>query len=49
MDISFHFANASFKVAYSYSLLQHLSKDDARKTISQISRVLEPSLRLFPD
>jgi len=36
------FRERQFKVAYSYSVLQHLSKDDARKTISQISRVLEP-------
>jgi 2-polyprenyl-3-methyl-5-hydroxy-6-metoxy-1,4-benzoquinol methylase len=36
------FRERQFKVAYSYSVLQHLSKGDARKTISQISRVLEP-------
>jgi 2-polyprenyl-3-methyl-5-hydroxy-6-metoxy-1,4-benzoquinol methylase/uncharacterized protein YbaR (Trm112 family) len=36
------FRECRFKVAYSYSVLQHLSKDDARKVISQISRVLEP-------
>jgi uncharacterized protein YbaR (Trm112 family) len=36
------FRDHQFKVAYSYSVLQHLSKDDAQKTISQISRVLEP-------
>jgi SAM-dependent methyltransferase/uncharacterized protein YbaR (Trm112 family) len=36
------FRNNQFKAAYSYSVLQHLSKDDARRTISQIGRVLEP-------
>jgi SAM-dependent methyltransferase/uncharacterized protein YbaR (Trm112 family) len=36
------FRDNRFKKVYSYSVLQHLSKDDARKTISQINRVLEP-------
>lgn len=36
------FHDSKFKVVYSYSVVQHFSKDDARKTISQISRVLVP-------
>jgi ubiquinone/menaquinone biosynthesis C-methylase UbiE len=36
------FPDNHFKVAHSYSVLQHFSKDDARRTIAQISRVLEP-------
>jgi len=36
------FPDDRFKAAYSYSVLQHFSKDDARKAILQISRVLEP-------
>lgn len=36
------FRDNYFKFAYSYSVLQHFSKSDARRTISQIGRVLEP-------
>jgi SAM-dependent methyltransferase/uncharacterized protein YbaR (Trm112 family) len=36
------FPDNHFRTVYSYSVLQHLSKGDARKTISQIGRVLGP-------
>lgn len=36
------FSNASFDVVFSYSVLQHLSKPDARTVISEIARVLKP-------
>jgi SAM-dependent methyltransferase len=41
-DGRFHFANVSSRWLIRTASLQHLSKDDARKTISEISRVLEP-------
>jgi 2-polyprenyl-3-methyl-5-hydroxy-6-metoxy-1,4-benzoquinol methylase len=37
------FRDNYFKAVYSYSVLQHFSKDDAKRTIVQISRVLEPA------
>lgn len=35
------FGDRSFKKVYSYSVLQHLSKDNARKSLAEISRVLD--------
>ena len=35
------FGDRSFKNVFSYSVLQHLSKDNARKSLSEVSRVLE--------
>ena len=34
------FGDAAFDVVYSYSVLQHLSKDDVRRVIAEVRRVL---------
>jgi SAM-dependent methyltransferase len=39
------FADGSFDVAYSYSVVQHLSPDDAKRVIGEVARVLEPGGR----
>jgi SAM-dependent methyltransferase len=36
------FPDASFDVVFSYSVLQHLPKDDVRLAVSEIGRVLRP-------
>lgn len=37
------FADGTFDCCYSYSVLQHFSKIDARKTLAEIGRTLRPS------
>jgi ubiquinone/menaquinone biosynthesis C-methylase UbiE/uncharacterized protein YbaR (Trm112 family) len=37
------FADASFKKVYSYSVLQHLSKDNVQRSLGEVNRVLEVS------
>ena len=37
------FANGSFEIAFSYSVFQHLYRDDARQSIAEMGRVLQPS------
>jgi len=36
------FADDSFSQAFSYSVLQHISRDEVRKTLAEIHRVLRP-------
>jgi len=36
------FKDASFDVAYSYSVLQHFSRQDAERTLAAVGRVLKP-------
>jgi SAM-dependent methyltransferase len=36
------FPDASFDAVFSYSVLQHLAKDDVRSAVSEIGRVLRP-------
>ena len=36
------FADASFARVFSYSVIQHFSKADARATVAEVARVLEP-------
>jgi SAM-dependent methyltransferase len=41
------FADASFDVAFSYSVLQHLSREDARRSVADIGRTLKPGGTAF--
>jgi 2-polyprenyl-3-methyl-5-hydroxy-6-metoxy-1,4-benzoquinol methylase len=41
------FPDASFDVVYSYSVLQHFSKEDARATIAEAARVVKPQGRVL--
>jgi len=36
------FRNERFRAVYSYSVLQHFAKEDVRRTLLEVSRVLEP-------
>jgi SAM-dependent methyltransferase len=44
---SLPFPDASFDVVYSYSVLQHFSKDDARASIAEAARVVRPGGRVL--
>jgi SAM-dependent methyltransferase len=44
---SLPFPDASFDVVYSYSVLQHFSKDDARASLAEAARVVRPGGRVL--
>jgi SAM-dependent methyltransferase len=44
---SLPFPDASFDVVYSYSVLQHFSKEDARASLSEAARVVRPGGRVL--
>jgi SAM-dependent methyltransferase len=44
---SLPFPEASFDVVYSYSVLQHFSKEDARASLAEAARVVRPGGRVF--
>lgn len=44
---SLPFPDASFDVVYSYSVLQHFSKEDARASIAEAARVVRPGGRVL--
>jgi SAM-dependent methyltransferase len=44
---SLPFPDASFDVVYSYSVLQHFSKEDARATLAEAARVVRPGGRVL--
>jgi SAM-dependent methyltransferase len=44
---SLPFSHGTFNIVFSYSVIQHFSREDARKTIQEIGRVLQPKGKCF--